>query len=113
MAPPTASPTPRTALPVASTTFPANPKVPSMVPLIAAETGVSISGITFFYSLFLVSALQDEPSTNQRKDLFHMVSSFQSQLSNICDAEPKQRSYYSSSEASCDSAPHKKIFEIR
>jgi hypothetical protein len=84
-----------------------------MVSFTAAENGVSTSAITFFYSLFLVSALQDEPSTNRHKDLFHKVSNFQSQLSNICDAEPKQRSYYSSFEASCDSAPHKKIFEIR
>jgi hypothetical protein len=82
-------------------------------PNLAPAATTSGGAIIFFYSLFLVSALQDEPSTNQRKDLFHMVSSFQSQLSNICDAEPKQRSYYSSSEASCDSAPHKKIFEIR
>jgi hypothetical protein len=82
---------------------------PNLAP-IPATAGAAI---TFFYSLFLVFVLQDEPSTNRRKDLFHKVSNFQSQLSNICDAEPKQRSYYSSSEESCDSAPHKKIFEIR
>ena len=125
-APPTAEPIPwaipPTAEPIPVTVAEARPKRPSMpspttstpsLGNIPPSPGFPTFPITFFYSLFLVSALQDEPSTNQHKDLFHKVSNFQSQISNICDAEPKQRSYYSSFEASCDSAPHKKIFEIR